>query len=75
MEELKGSINIEITRKDNEQTQDVNIEGSMGLCMYGVALAIVEMENSLPEEKRALFRTDFLATVNDVRKESTNANT
>lgn len=30
---------------------------------------------SLPEEKRSLFRTDFLATVNDIRKESANANT
>lgn len=76
MEKLKGNIKIEVTRIGNETCSCiVDLEGSIGLCMYGLAKALIDIESSLPEERRAKFRTDFLATVNDIRKEATNVNT
>lgn len=76
MEKLKGDIKIEVTKiSDKECSCNVDIEGSIGLCMHGLAIALRDIENSLPEEKRAKFRSDFLATVNGMRKEATNVNT
>lgn len=76
MVKIKGIINIEVTRKNvGGCVCNVDLGGSVGLCMYGLASALLDIENTLPEEERAQFRSDFLATVNNMRKESTNANT
>lgn len=73
---MEAIIKIEVTKIGNEECScNVDLGGSIGLCMYGFAIAIIDLENSLPEEERSQFRSDFLATVNDIRKEVSNVNT
>lgn len=74
MERIEAIISIHVTREGKKQEVSVETAGSLGLSMLGLARAIVDMENYIEEERRADFRTDFLKTVNDLRKESANAN-
>lgn len=75
MEKIEGIIKIHVTREGEKQEADVEAAGSVGLCMLGLARALLDIENQIEEERRADFRRDFLKTVNDLRKESANANT
>lgn len=75
MERIEAIISIHVTREGKKQEVSIETAGSVGFCMLGLAQAIVDMENYMPEERRTDFRTDFLKTVNDLRKESANANT
>lgn len=75
MERIEAIISIHATREGIKLEVDVESAGSIDLCMLGLAQAIIDIENHLEEERRADFRRDFLKTVNDLRKESANANT
>lgn len=66
----KATLNMEITRDGNVQKNDITMEGSMGLVMAGICEVLVDLENSLPEVKRANFRSAFLDGLNAKRKEA-----
>lgn len=76
MEKAEAIIKIEVTKEGNGCEATTEVAGSVGLAMYGLAMVLIDIENTFPEEERAEFRTDFQAIVNDIRrKEATNVNT
>ena len=73
---MKATINAYCEwTADGDENAKVNLDGHFSLQMKLIALIIVGMEESLPEEYHAKFRADILKVINEVRKERSNVHT
>lgn len=73
---MKATINASLEwTADGYENKNVALEGNLMLLMELIAVSIVDLEERLPEDRRAQFRADMLEIINEVIKERSHVHT